>query len=374
MNANKIGFFSPLPPAATGVADYSDALLRAMRRLGSVAVGSHRADIALYHVGNNQLHAAIYQLALERPGVTVLHDAVLQHFFLGSLDRAAYVGEFVHNYGEWSRDLAADLWINRARSAADSRYFEFPMLKRIAEASRAVIVHNPGAARMVRRHAPDAIIFEVPHHFEAPPPAASVDTLRFRAELGWKPRTLVVGVFGHLRESKRLPVVLRAMKRAWDRGADARLLIAGEFVSRDLERALAPLLIDERILRVGHLPEPDFWRFASATDLCVNLRYPPAGESSGIAVRMMGIGKPVVFTSGEEIARIPENACLRVDAGAAEEEMLADMIVWLAGDKEAAAEIGIRAARHIAEEHALAKIAARYWEILNEFQGGKTAR
>jgi glycosyltransferase involved in cell wall biosynthesis len=367
MHANKIGFFSPLPPASTGVADYSDALLRAMRRLGAVAVGKE-AGIALYHVGNNQLHSEIYRRAIERPGVTVLHDAVLQHFFLGSLDRAAYTQEFVYNYGEWSRDFAEDLWKNRPRSAADARYFEFPMLKRIAEVSRAVIVHNPGAARMVRRHAPEAAIFEVPHLFEPPAPAVPVDTLRFRDALGLKPRTLVVGVFGHLRESKRLPVVLRAMRRAWERGADARLLIAGEFASRDLQRALTPLLNDERILRVGHLPEPDFWRFAAATDLCINLRYPAAGESSGIAVRMMGIGKPVVFTTGEEIARIPENACLRVDPGAAEEEMLADTIVWLADDLQAAAEIGKRAAQHIAGEHALDKIAARYWEILNQFR------
>jgi glycosyltransferase involved in cell wall biosynthesis len=364
MHANKIGFFSPLPPAATGVADYSEALLRAMRRLGPVAIGDRRAGVALYHVGNNQLHAAIYRRAIEQPGVTVLHDAVLQHFFLGSLDREAYTQEFIYNYGEWTRDLAADLWMNRARSAADSHYFEFPMLKRIAEASRAVIVHNPGAARMVRRHAPEAEIFEVPHFFETPPLPALVDTLRFRAELGWKPRTMVVGVFGHLRESKRLPVVLRAMKRAWERDADARLLIAGEFVSRDLERALTPLLNDKRILRTGHLPEPDFWRFASATDLCVNLRYPAAGESSGIAVRLMGIGKPVVFTAADEIARIPENACLRVDPGAAEEEMLADTIVWLAGDAEAAAEIGKRAAGYIAEVHSIETVAERYWEIL----------
>ena len=106
-----------------------------------------------------------------------------------------------------------------------------------------------------------------------------MDTLRFRAELGWSRRTLLVGVFGHLRESKRLPVVLRAMQRAWSVAPDARLLIAGEFASSDLERALAPLSNDPRILRTGHLPEPDFWRYAAAADLCVNLRYPTAGET-----------------------------------------------------------------------------------------------
>src|ERR1051326_3838763 len=143
-----IGFFSPLPPARTGVADYSAALLTALRRHGPVEPDNTRADVALYHIGNNHLHRAIYQRALERPGVIVLHDAVLQHFFLGILDRGPYIEEFVYNYGEWTRGLAGDLWKNRARSGADPRYFEYPMIKRIVTASRAVIVHNPAAARI----------------------------------------------------------------------------------------------------------------------------------------------------------------------------------------------------------------------------------
>ena len=124
-------------------------------------------------------------------------------------------------------------------------------------------------------------------------------------------------------------------------------------------------MTDPRILRAGYLSEPDFWRYAAAVDLCVNLRYPTAAETSGIAVRLMGIGKPVVFSDGAEIARIPENACLRIETGPAEEELLADYITWLAGDREAAEEIGRRAAAHISTHHALETVAARYWEVLN---------
>jgi len=359
----KPGFFSPLPPANTGVADYSAALLSEMRKHGEIAVNAH-GSINLYHLGNNHLHREIYARALAKPGVAVLHDAVLNHFFLGTLTPAAYVDEFIYDYGEWTRDLAETLWRNRARSAADPRYFEYGMLRRIAERSKAVIVHNPAAAHAVERHAPGTRIFEIPHLFVAPRIPEPVDTLRFRESLGLKPRTLLVGVFGHLRESKRVPVLMRAMQQAWAAGADARLLIAGAFASSDLERAVTPLLDDRRILRTGHLPEPDFWRYTAATDLCVNLRFPTAAESSGIAIRMMGIGKPVVFTSGEEIARIPQDACLRVDLGAAEEEMLSAMIVWLASDREAAIEIGRRAATHIAHEHAVGKVASQYWSAL----------
>jgi glycosyltransferase involved in cell wall biosynthesis len=357
------GFFAPLPPAQTGVADYADALLGALRKHGTVHANSP-GDVNLYHTGNNHLHGAIYDRALVDPGVVVLHDAVLQHFFLGRLTEQQYIDEIVFNYGEWTRALAMDLWKNRARSAADPRYFSWPMLKRITTSARAIVVHNPAAANVVQRHAPSARLVEIPHLFVQPQVPELVDTLRFRAELGLGPRTLLIGLFGHQRESKRIPVVLRALTRAWDSHVDARLLIAGSFASSDLERALEGQLSDPRILRVGHLSETDFWRYAAAVDLCINLRYPTAAETSGIAMRMMGIGKAVAFSEGEEVARIPQNACLRVPTGPAEEEMLADYIGWLARDREAIEQIGRRAAAHVQEHHALDAVAAQYWEVL----------
>jgi glycosyltransferase involved in cell wall biosynthesis len=361
----KVGFFSPLPPARTGVADYSAALLAALRKHGAVEVGASQSDVALYHVGNNLQHREIYQRAIQHPGVVVLHDAVLNHFFLGTLDAKAYIDEFVYNYGEWDRGLAEDLWNNRARSAADPRYFNYPMLKRLVTASRAIIVHNPAAVRAVYRHHPTARVVEIPHLFVPPELPDPVDQIRFRAQLGLGPRTLLAGVFGHLRESKRLCTILRAMDRVWKTGADVTLLVQGAFASSDLERAVTPLLQgNPRILRAGGLPEPDFWRWAAATDVCMNLRFPAAAETSGIAIRMMGIGKTVIFTSGEELARFPENARLCVDTGPGEEALLADYLLWLAGDRQAVEEIGRRAAAHIAREHAVERVAEQYWNVL----------
>jgi len=364
----KVGYFSPLPPAATGVADYSAALLPHLRALGQVEVGvevdANQYDVALYHIGNNSLHRKIYECALVQPGVSVLHDAVLQHLLLGALDRDAYIEEMIYNYGEQARELGQQLWQERSRSGADARYFAHPMLKRIATVSRGIIVHNPAAANIVRQHAPSALITEIPHFFSAPALPLEADTLRFRTKLGIGPETLLVGTFGHQRETKRLSVLLRAFHRVIQTGADIRLLVSGGFVSKAFENAIGPLLDHPAILRTGYLPEPDFWRYAAATDLCVNLRYPSAGETSGIAIRMMGIGKPVLFTQSEAVARIPETACIRVDTGPAEEEMLAEYILWLARDHAAVKEIGRRAAEHIACHHAPEKIAQQYWNAL----------
>jgi hypothetical protein len=98
-----------------------------------------------------------------------------------------------------------------------------------------------------------------------------------------------------------------------------------------------------------------------------------AGETSGIAIRLMGLGKTVLVSAGEETSRFPEAACVRVDPGQAEEEMLAEYLVWLArcpGDSRA---IGQRAADHIREHHAPARVAGLYWRALTDcYHEGKS--
>jgi len=357
-----------MPPARTGVADYAAALLAALRRHGTVEPHARHADVALYHLGNNQLHREIYHRALAQPGVVVLHDAVLHHFFLGALDRAAYIDEFIYNYGEWHRALAEDLWRGRASSGFDRRYFDYPMLKRIAERSRAVVVHNPAAARMVREHAPGAVVIEIPHLFASPELPPGWEAIRMRLSLGVPTHEFLFGVFGYLRESKRLFAVLRAFRRLRQTRPDARLLIAGAFVSSDLARAVAPLLGAPGIVRLPYLAVRDFWRAALAVDACINLRYPAAGETSGIAIRLMGVAKPVLLTNGEENSRYPQTACLRIEPGLAEEDSLWHNIFLLTSMKECAGEIGLRASRHIVERHQAVRIAEQYWDTLCAFR------
>jgi glycosyltransferase involved in cell wall biosynthesis len=180
------------------------------------------------------------------------------------------------------------------------------------------------------------------------------------------PGSFLFAVFGHLRESKRIESVLAAFRQVRQKYPQAALLIAGDFVSAELARVLEEPLKWPGIRRVRFLPEDDFWRYAAAADACINLRYPAAGETSGISTRLMGIGKPVLVTHSEETARIPEGACLRVDAGAAEVDMLARYMSWLVQAPEIAAKIGARAAAHIAAHHSLDRVAELYWRVLGD--------
>ncbi|MBZ2184661.1 MAG: glycosyltransferase [Bryobacter sp.] len=362
-----LGYFAPLPPAPTGVAEYAEALAGRLREHVSLRL-NQPGELNLYHIGNNALHGALYDRALAEPGVVLLHDACLHHLLLGRLSREQYIAEFVYNYGAWFEEAAARYWQSRGQSGADMRYFARPLLKRLCERARLVVVHNPAAARAVGEHAPTAPVLVLPHLF-VPPPEYSyreIDTYREQV-LGTGREACLFAVLGHLRESKRLAVVLRAAGRLVRAGVPLRLLVQGRFVGEELERALAPELAERWVLRRGYLPEAEWWLQAHALDAGLNLRWPLAGESSGIATRLMGIGRPVVLTRSLETEDLPEAAAIRIDPGLAEQEQLEHYMAWLALNPEARHSIGRHAAIHTREHHDAATVARSLLAALEPF-------
>jgi glycosyltransferase involved in cell wall biosynthesis len=282
---------------------------------------------------------------------------------LGTLTGEQYVEEFVYNYGEWNRHVGEELWHDRAACAVDPRYFRYPMLRRALERQLAVIVHNPGAAALAREHGAREVRI-VPHFFE---PAERPDTgaiERFRQRIGVEPGVCLFGIFGYLRETKRVLPCLGVFRRLRAVMPNTALLIAGEVVSGDLRRMLANLGEQPGVRRMGHLSDEDFRVAAAAVDCCVNLRYPPAGETSGIAIRLMGIGKPVILTESLETSEIPAAAALRVPSGADEADMLFRQMALVAGFPDIARQIGKEAARYIRARQGLEHVVEQYRQVI----------
>lgn len=351
---------APPPGSKSGVADYAAALEPALQRLATPG----GPEIDLYHLGNNRLHLDIYNQALQKPGVIVLHDAVLHHFLLGTLSADQYLAEWVFNYGEWHRDLGAELWRDRAKSGTDLRYFRYPLLRRVIEASQGVIVHNPGAAALARQHGATRIAI-IPHFYEPPStPVHPAEAADFRLRHGIPPAATLFGIFGYLRETKRLHSKLASFCKLHQARPETALLLAGEAVSSDLDRLLAHEARHPAIYRLPHLNERDLSLAIATVDCCLNLRYPAAGETSGIAIRLMGAGKPVILSDLPENADFPETAALRVSTGLPEAAELHDQMALLADNPVLRRQIGDLAARHIRRCHNLEDIARQYLAAL----------
>lgn len=360
---------SPLPPAPTGVAEYSARIGAALAEHTPVALltpaqagRARKYERVIYQIGNNGLHAPVYRAALERRGIVELHDAVLHHLLLGCLTRGRYEDEFAYNEGESKRPLGAALWRERALSGADERFFRYPLLRRLVESAAGVIVHNPAARRRVEAVSGRRWIRQIPHYAEAPARSRFASDEELRRRWSIPADSFVVSCFGHQRPTKRLRSLLEARRRI---GAGCLLLVVGDFVEREYERALSALLESPNVRRIPYVGEDDFWRLAFLTDVCVNLRYPRAGETSANAVKLMAAGKPVIVTRGEEHEALPPGAVIGIDSGETEVEMLTECLLWLMRSPDARAAVGREAAAHMQAAHSIERVVNGYGSALD---------
>jgi hypothetical protein len=109
------------------------------------------------------------------------------------------------------------------------------------------------------------------------------------------------------------------------------------------------------------VPEEQLQLLASACDVGVNLRYPSAGESSGMTARWTRLAKPVLVSDSDEL---PLAACPRVPVGPAEQETLEALMLWLADSAVRRRECGRLAADWASGQPSLEAIAQRYWRVL----------
>ena len=105
------------------------------------------------------------------------------------------------------------------------------------------------------------------------------------------------------------------------------------------------------------MTEREFWLVGSAVDVVVNLRYPASGETSGIGLRMMGIGKVVLTSDGEG---------LEVGVGVGEEEMLGETMRECAEHPGRVREYGLAVRERVRRKHDLGWVAEQYLAVLRE--------
>ncbi len=228
----RIAFFSPLPPAKSGIADYSAALLDELSRLAPVDIytssESFQPDsstLPLYQIGNNGHHDFCYRAALAHAGVVVLHEANLHHLVvdltIARNDWDAYLREVSFDGGPAARDYATRYGLPRLRGPD---YDGVPMLRRLLANTRGLIVHSAFVEDEARRAGYSGPIARIPHGAWIP----AVDGAATRARLGLDPDTPVIGIFGFLKPYKRIAESLRAFSRLVRRNPSVRLILAGE--------------------------------------------------------------------------------------------------------------------------------------------------
>jgi glycosyltransferase involved in cell wall biosynthesis len=362
-----------MAPERSGIADYSALLLPALRKRVDVEVvpkgkRSRGADLALYHVGNDpDAHAWIVDALRERPGVVVLHDFVVHHLVagmtLGRRDGHGYLDAMERDAGVTGRLLAYGVMDKRIQPLWDTRPEEFPLAAGILDLARehGVVVHSRYAERRAREYGYDGPLWRVPHPAWPPPPGAPE-----RVE-----GSPVIGCFGHLNASKRIPQLLEAFARLRLAYPQARLLLVGPVAPGfHAEGRIERLGLGDEVIRHDYVDEARFWALMAACDVCVSLRAPTMGETSGAAIRALSLGKPLVVSDLGWFAELPDDVALKMPVDEYEPETLLAALALLAERPDALAAMSASALRLARTDHDVEHVADLYAVALEEAAGG----
>lgn len=372
-----LDYVSPLPPVRSGIADYSLDLLphlaaradvRLIRLPGQPVAPEVEARwplapaeetgaggrLPLYQMGNNRHHLGVLELALRLPGVLTLHDVFLHHLLL----EVTMGQETREGYEEYKARLTGDHgWIGTAAALAkrwgawgDAPVFSLPAHRTLLRRQRGVLVHSRWAAELLAEEDPNLRVRAIPMGVPLPPALDPEAGRLLRRRFGLPEDAPVLGSFGFQTPIKRTDAVIRALAAP---GLEkVHLLIVGEASpAMDLEGEARRVGVAERVHVEGFLPFEDFEAAIAAVDLCLNLRYPTAGETSASLLRVLAMGCPAVVSDYAQFADLPSEVALRVPLGDDEAEALPALLRGLLADPGRLQAMGKAAREHVRLRH-----------------------
>ncbi len=359
----KINWFSPLPPARTGIADFTmhaaDELLRvaetvfwdAQQHKVSPALSAlpivqyqpgnvdwrrlNRADGNIYHIANHsEFHHTILIMARLHPGVVVLHDLVLWHLFQGT-----------HLHFE---DESHQLDFNEAMGSdtAPTPPGVRAVLEYTLEAAKAAVVHSQAAYQHLERLSRCPVYqLNLPHKVSDEAASAELREKRWR---NLDPIRLVM--FGHIGVNRRLLEILDAL--ALFRGAcrfhlDIYGMLSQKAEARKLIRNSG---LKARVTLHEYSSEAVVRAGLDAAHLAFNLRYPTVGEASASQLKLWEHAVPTLVTPLGWYKSLPSDAVLPVPVGR-ERETIHEHLERIAADALAYRRIGERGREVVTTDH-----------------------
>jgi len=375
-----LAYVSPLPPARSGIADYSAELLPALREhyeidvvvdqdriddpwirenLGVRSVQwfeqhASEYDRIVYQFGNSRYHQHMFGLLAAHPGVVVLHEVYLAHVLAecdggtlpaGTFRQALY---FSHGYGAL---------LDEAAHGREAALWEYPCSREVIDRADGIVVHSRFAQDQMRAWYGDRYLsdcLQVPL-CRVVPSAGLGDRESARRRRGIGTDDFVVCSFGVVGPSKLSHLLLEAWAEsslASDRSC--RLYLVGEAAAggyaEDLRRRSADARLAGRAVITGFASREAYRDYLAAADLAVQLRADSRGETSAAVLDCLALGLPTLVNQHGWAAELPEDAVIAV-AGEVTSVKLAAKLEALRDDRNALTRAGRRGAEFVREQH-----------------------
>lgn len=392
----KIAIFTPLNPVNSGISDYTEEMLFEMakhmdfdlvidprykpenkevrdafpiRPYNQESFDPSAYDGILYHMGNYYSgHRYINEALKQFPGIVVLHDYALHGFYAERYDETRNLEEYrklvEKYYPQKGELLAAQMAENIPNPVWESeKAFEYPLNEEVVESAKALIVHSEFVKKKLQKLTGKPIVKINQHSHKVKP----FETSQFRKDLGIDEGEILLISAGIVNKNKRYEVVIRALHELGDRRI--KYAIAGNDKGHILRNILPER--KENIVLIGHLSLVDLERLISSSDICINLRFPTMGESSGSLLRMMSYGKPVLVTNYGAYAEFPDYCVLKINPDIDEKELVKRYIHAFVEDADFRISVGKEAQNYAETECSIEKCTKEYANFIKAISRGE---
>ena len=279
----------------------------------------HNSDIVIYNLGDHLgFHGDIYECSRRAPGLVILHDLVMHHFFAGyywerKRQRLEYVRELTFAHGAAGASLGQSMIAGQSGDAWDrSVMLEFHMARSAIHGAYGVVVHSDFAFAAL------AQVAEAPvQRIRFPRPMTSLRTLEEERPNGpGRARTARFLTIGVVNPNKMVLEVARTFARSHRLRASATYDVIGPLTHapyhQELERTLAEQHLDGTVTLLGYQPGAILEEHLTDCDVVVNLRNPHFGESSWSLVEALHLGKPTLVWAHGFYDEVPDDVVVKI--------------------------------------------------------------
>jgi glycosyltransferase involved in cell wall biosynthesis len=400
-----VAYFSPFRPLQSGISDYSEEILPPLAKHYDLdlyiddgytpiidvpephrvlrgnafenVVSRRRRDYytLIYQMGNSLFHAYMYANLRRYSGISVLHDYNMCGMIHHTMHERPYLGitlqgELTHALGKVrAEEILADI------AAGKYNIGELPSLgiygnRRIFTRSLGVIVHNQWSYDMALKEHSDCNdhIALIPPVMPAVPLDDTPETIRaLRRKWGVPEDAFVFAPCGIVATTKRPFAILDAFRAHLAEQPNAFLVFVGSTeMQTDFTSEIAKRGLTDRVKISGFVDIPTFNEYLRLSDVCVTLRYPSNGETSGALIRMLVHGKPSIVTNIGSFADFPDEVVHKLPTPEQGDEVgeLRRAFHRLATDAAYRDEMSRQAVAYMHREHAPERCARLYAEFI----------
>lgn len=398
----RLAFVSPLPPARSGIADYSADLLEPLSKHYEITAIHHQDDISeqslppecrlhtaewfernaqrfdriVYQFGNSAFHEHMFDLIERFPGVAVLHD-----FYLGHV--LAHNEQTAPGSARWTlalqRSHGYQAVSDRFGSDPGQAVWAYPCNSEVIDNALGVIVHSDYSVRLAEQWYGSG---EGRDWARIPllriPPAAPVERAVARAAIGLPESALVVCSFGAITENKlnhRIVDAWCGSKLASD--PNCHLVFVGSMhpgdYGKQVQAAIDRSAARARITVTGFVSRELYQAYLSTADIAVQLRSQTRGETSAAALDCMSYGIATIVNAHGSMAELPGDTVLSLPDEVSDAE-LAEALESLRASEATRSALATAAASWIRQHHSPTRVAELYLDAIEHaYSTGRSA-